>query len=73
MLRYELFRIDVDRTMLIPQKTFKDVYRNLNIKMPLEDFNFFLEFMKINAKIYKEDYDEKIYLAKLTAATPAQR
>ena len=34
MLRYELFRIDVDRTMLIASKTFKDIYRNLNIKMP---------------------------------------
>jgi hypothetical protein len=59
MLRYEIFRIDGDRTMLIASKTFKDIYRNLNIKMPLEDFNFFIEFMKMNAKLYREDYEEK--------------
>ena len=53
MLRYEVFRIDVDRTMLIASKTFKDIYRNLNIKMPQEDFNFFIEFMKMNAKLYR--------------------
>lgn len=54
MLRFEIYRLDTDRTMLIPSKTFKDVYRNLNIKMPLEDFNFFIEYMKLNAKDFKE-------------------
>ena len=73
MLRYELFRIDQDRTMLVPQKTFKDIYRNLNIKMPLDDFNFFVEYMKMNAKPYRDEYDEKQYLARLTAVTPAQK
>lgn len=72
MLRYEIFRIDVDRTMLMPSKTFKDIYRNLNIKMPLEDFNYFIEFMKLNAKPYREEYDEKMYLNKLTMGTPYQ-
>ena len=60
MLRYEIYRIDQDRTMLIPSKTFKDVYRNLNIKMPLEDFNFFIEFMKLNARNFKEEYEERL-------------
>ena len=50
MLRYELFRLDQDKTMLVPSKTFKDIYRSLNIKMPLEDFNFFVEYMKLNAR-----------------------
>ena len=72
MLRYEIFRIDVDRTLLMPSKTFKDIYRNLNIKMPLEDFNFFIEFMKLNAKPYREEYDERQYLSKLTTGTPYQ-
>ena len=73
MLRYELFRLDVDKTMLIPSKTFKDIYRNLNIKMPLEDFSFFIEFMKLNARNYKEEYDEKSYFERMTAGTPQQR
>ena len=45
---------------MIPSKTFKDVYRNLNIKMPLEDFNFFIEFMKLNARNFKEEYEERL-------------
>jgi hypothetical protein len=43
--------------MLIPSKIFKDIYRSLNIKMPLEDFNFFIDYMKLNARPYKEEYD----------------
>lgn len=70
MLRYELYRLDTDRTMLVPSKTFKDIYRNLNIKMSLEDFNFFMEFMKLNARNFKEEYDEKSYLDRMTAGTP---
>ena len=70
-LRYELYRLDQDRTLLVPSRTFKDLYRNLNIKMPLDDFNFFVEFMKLNARGYKEEYDERQYLDRMTAATPA--
>ena len=70
MLRFELYRIDQDRTMLIPSKTFKDIYRNLNIKMPLEDFDFFVEFMKLNAPKYKEELDEKMFIDRMTVGTP---
>lgn len=70
MLRYETYRIDQDRTMLLPSKTFKDIYRNLNIKMPLEDFNFFIEYMKLNARNFKDEYDESQYIAKIMAGTP---
>ena len=70
MLRYEIYRIDLERTMLLPSKTFKDIYRNLNIKMPIEDFNIFMEFMKLNARNYKEEFDEKAFLDKMTAGTP---
>lgn len=73
MLRYELFRLDQDRTMLLPQKTFKEIYRNLNIKMPLDDFNFFVEFMKLNARPYRDEFDERQYLGRLTLGTPAQK
>ena len=60
--------------MLVPSKTFKDVYRNLNIKMPLEDFNFFIEFMKLNARNFKDEFDERTFIERLTAGTPqAQR
>lgn len=69
-LRYELYRLDQDRTMLCPQKTFKDIYRSLNIKMPLEDFNFFIEFMKLNARLYKEEHDDRAFLDRMTAGTP---
>lgn len=56
--------------MLLPSKTFKDIYRNLNIKMPLEDFNFFIEYMKLNARNFKDEYDESQYIAKIMAGTP---
>jgi len=59
MLRYEVYRIDTDRTMVIPSKTFKDVYRNLNIKMPLEDFNLLIEYMKIGGDQQRTEFFEE--------------
>ena len=59
MLRYEVYRIDTDRTMVIPSKTFKDVYRNLNIKMPLEDFNQLMEYMKIGGEQQRSELFEE--------------
>lgn len=59
MLRYELYRIDTDRTMVVPSKTFKDVYRNLNIKMPLEDFNLLMEYMKIGGEQRRTEFFEE--------------
>ena len=38
--------------------------------MPLEDFNIFMEFMKLNARNYKEEFDEQAFIDKLTAGTP---
>ena len=59
MLRYEVYRMDTDRAMIIPSKTFKDVYRNLNIKMPLEDFNLLMEYMKIGGEQHRTELFEE--------------
>lgn len=59
MLRYELYRIDTDRTMVVPSKTFKDVYRSLNIKMPLEDFNLLIEYMKVGGEQQRTEFFEE--------------
>jgi hypothetical protein len=46
-LRYELQRTDAGRSGFVTSKLFKDIYRELNIRMPSDDLKMLHDFVKV--------------------------
>ena len=48
-VRYEMFRYDTARNNLIYGKQFKEIYRQFNIRMTVEDQKYVYEYLRLNA------------------------
>lgn len=49
-LRYELLRIDSNKTGTVTSKVFKDIFRELNIRMPSDDQRMLYDFLRIPSR-----------------------
>lgn len=46
-LRYELLRTDAGRNGYVTHKLFKEIFRELNIRMPSEDQKVLFDFVRV--------------------------